>query len=319
MYSNKTIVFYYLIRKHPEIILHQQNSIFTTSDKIFESVEKSFGSCLNQFADVKELIPEFYCRNPDFLVNCHKMQTSGEQSVQNVEIPEWAKSAEDFSYIMRTALESDFVSETLHSWVDLIFGVDQQSTEKFNNFNPECQDIEWGAIKNDQKHSACITLLKEYGVLPSKAFDQPSPVKTMRIVVVSPLNTEQKSKIQKVMNSIISLTSIQNKEFRAQEKQYKQLLAQETQENNKEIQEKKNQLLRLNQEYQIIQLEIEESFKVRDGKRFETEVKEGKTEFNKNSELALKDRKGSQKKLVSKDSEKNLFARKNEVSAGKPR
>jgi hypothetical protein len=262
------------------------------------------------------LIPEFYSRNPDFLINFLKMETSGENSVNNVEIPEWAKNAEDFCGLMRSALESDIVSQSLHLWIDLIFGVDQQSVEKFNNFNPECVDCDWTQVKGEPQKSAYLTLLKEYGVLPFKCFYEASPSKVLRISVISPYSSEQKAKLQKIINQIIHLTQIQSKEFKAQEKQYKQLLAQEGSEKNKETQELKNQLNRLNQEYQIIQQEIEESFRVKDGKRVETEGKE--KFFNvRSAEANLKDRKGSQKKLTSKDSEKNLFARKNEVSAGK--
>ena len=243
------------------------------------------------------------------------MEINGEKSVGNVELPEWAKSAEEFSGIMRTALESDIVSESLHLWIDLIFGVDQQSESKFNTFNPECMDCDWSVIKNENQRSAYLALLKEYGVIPTKVFDSPSPAKVLRISVLSPFTVDQKIRIQKTLSQIQNLTQIHNKEFKAQEKQYKQLLSQEKQEKNKETQDLKNQLNRLNQEYLILQQEIEESFKVRDGKRFDTE---GKVSEGRITGASLKERKGSQKKLVSKESEKNLFGgRKSEISAGK--
>jgi hypothetical protein len=43
-----------------------------------------------------------------------------------VKLPRWAKSAEDFLNVMRKALESEFVSQNLHSWIDLIFGKNQR-------------------------------------------------------------------------------------------------------------------------------------------------------------------------------------------------
>lgn len=238
------------------------------------------------------------------------MEISGEKSVKNVELPEWAGNAEEFCGIMRTALESDTVSESLHLWVDLVFGVDQQSESKFNSFNPECLDCDWSSIRNENQRSAYLSLLKEYGVIPTKIFDSPSASKVLKISVLSPYSTEQKQKIQKILSQIMNLTQIHNKEFKAQEKQYKQLLSQEMLEKNKETQELKNQLNRLNQEYLILQQEIEESFRIREeGKRSDTE---GRITSN------MKERKGSQKKLNNKDSEKNLFSvRKNDLSAGK--
>ena len=41
---------------------------------------------------------------------------------QDVRLPKWAKNAQDFLRINREALESEFVSNHLHQWIDLIFG-----------------------------------------------------------------------------------------------------------------------------------------------------------------------------------------------------
>ncbi len=50
--------------------------------------------------------------------------------VQNVILPNWSKNS-PFLFIktMRDALESDFVSENLHKWIDLIFGYKQSGDE----------------------------------------------------------------------------------------------------------------------------------------------------------------------------------------------
>lgn len=44
------------------------------------------------------------------------------ERVDDVVLPPWAKTPEDFIAIHRRALESEFVSQNLNNWIDLIFG-----------------------------------------------------------------------------------------------------------------------------------------------------------------------------------------------------
>lgn len=49
------------------------------------------------------------------------------QIVEDVALPTWAHdSAAEFVRINRLALESEYVSENLHHWIDLIFGFKQK-------------------------------------------------------------------------------------------------------------------------------------------------------------------------------------------------
>lgn len=50
-------------------------------------------------------------------------------------LPPWARDGQDFIRQCREFLESDYVSEHLHEWIDLIFGYKQQGpeAEKANN------------------------------------------------------------------------------------------------------------------------------------------------------------------------------------------
>jgi len=42
--------------------------------------------------------------------------------VDDIKLPKWATSSEDFLSKHRQALESKHVSQNLHLWIDLIFG-----------------------------------------------------------------------------------------------------------------------------------------------------------------------------------------------------
>ena len=47
--------------------------------------------------------------------------------VSNVELPPWAdKNAFKFVQVMREGIESQYVSNNLHTWIDYIFGCKQR-------------------------------------------------------------------------------------------------------------------------------------------------------------------------------------------------
>ena len=92
---------------------------------MFKGINKEWISCKTNPTNVKELIPEFFMDNTDFLENKMKLDLGIRQNgkrVDDVKLPRWAKSAEDFLSKHRQALESPFVSNNLHKWIDLIFG-----------------------------------------------------------------------------------------------------------------------------------------------------------------------------------------------------
>ena len=57
--------------------------------------------------------------------------------VGDVVLPKWAKSPEEFIFKHRKALESDYVSQNLQKWIDLVYGYQQQGDQavlKMNKF-----------------------------------------------------------------------------------------------------------------------------------------------------------------------------------------
>lgn len=85
-------------------------------------------------SDFKELTPEFYNTNNegDFLINKYGIDFGYRHDgtkIGDVHLPPWAKGPSDFIKKLRTALESDLVSQNLHCWIDLIFGYKQSGPE----------------------------------------------------------------------------------------------------------------------------------------------------------------------------------------------
>lgn len=95
---------------------------------------------MGNMSDFKELIPEFYdtSQSGDFLMNTYGINFGYRcdgSKVHDVALPPWAENAADFVSKLRQALESDYVSNNLHHWIDLIFGYKQRGDEakKANN------------------------------------------------------------------------------------------------------------------------------------------------------------------------------------------
>jgi factor associated with neutral sphingomyelinase activation len=61
---------------------------------------------------------------------------SNSKRVDDVSLPKWARTPEDFLRMNREALESEYVSQNLHKWIDLIFGIKQRSIDDNNVFHP---------------------------------------------------------------------------------------------------------------------------------------------------------------------------------------
>ncbi|OMJ94211.1 hypothetical protein SteCoe_2697 [Stentor coeruleus] len=138
-YSSGGIVLHFLVRLEPYSTQAKliQNNTFDVPDRLFISMTNAWNSCTSNNGDVKELIPELF-DFPDFLFNTNKNQfgiRQNGQPVNDFEYPPWAKNSYDFIRKHRKLLESQYVTEELHNWIDLIFGYKQTGRDAADNLN----------------------------------------------------------------------------------------------------------------------------------------------------------------------------------------
>ena len=183
-YSSVGSVLHYLVRTEPftQLFLELQGGKFDFADRTFFSIQQAWNlSSKISPADVKELTPEFFYL-PEFLLNLNDApfgETQGNHFVNNVLLPPWAKgSARRFIRMHRRALESDYVSSQLNSWIDLIFGSKQkgeQAAKAFNMFLPlsyeGTADIE--ATEDPIEREAQWGIVRSFGQTPKQLLTRP--------------------------------------------------------------------------------------------------------------------------------------------------
>ncbi|KAJ5183037.1 Concanavalin A-like lectin/glucanase subgroup [Penicillium capsulatum] len=186
-YSSAMIVSSYLIRLQPFVksYLLLQGGTFDHADRLFYSIRKAWESASRgNMSDVRELIPEFFYL-PEFLVNSNKYDFGLLQdmttTIDSVELPPWAKGdPKIFIQKNREALESPYVSENLHHWIDLVFGSKQKgdaAVEAVNVFHhlsyKGAKDLD--AIDDPMERLATIGIIHNFGQTPGQIFHRPHP------------------------------------------------------------------------------------------------------------------------------------------------
>lgn len=173
------VVLHFFVRLQPFASLHKkmQGGGFDVADRLFASIPRTWEHNTTMLSEVKELTPEFYSM-PDFLRNINNYdlgRTQSKEQVQDVELPPWASSPEEFIRINREALESDFVSEHLHEWIDLIFGYKQRGPRALEAHNVFYYLTYYGAvnrslIKDEATKKAIELQIAHFGQCPMEIF-----------------------------------------------------------------------------------------------------------------------------------------------------
>ncbi|XP_007566639.1 protein FAN isoform X1 [Poecilia formosa] len=182
-YSSPGYVLFYLVRVAPEHMLCLQNGRFDHADRMFNSISETWKNCLEGATDFKELIPEFYGNDSSFLENRLSLDLGRKQNgtlVGDVLLPPWASDASDFLKKHRLALESQYVSEHLHEWIDLVFGFKQrgsEAVEAHNVFHPLTYEggMDCDSIEDTDQRIAMLTQILEFGQTPKQLFTSPHP------------------------------------------------------------------------------------------------------------------------------------------------
>ena len=112
--------------------------------------------------------------------------------VDDVQLPPWSLGKPRlFVQIHRQALESSWVRDHLHHWIDLIFGFKQSgqaAIDSINVFHPSTYSGFDATTRTDNddpiERNAKLTMIRSYGQVPRQLFRQPHPMS------VQPLNAK---------------------------------------------------------------------------------------------------------------------------------
>ena len=190
-YSTASTVCGFLIRTRPfeRLLMALQGGNFDLADRTFGSIGKAWMSASElSRGDVRELIPEFFYL-PEFLLNINRFDfgiTQAGEVIDDVELPPWAKDdSRLFVLKHREALESEYVSQRLHHWIDLIFGYrsrGHEAVESTNVFHPLSYEdaVNLDSIESAMERQAAAQVIHNFGQTPSKLFNNPHPQRLRR-------------------------------------------------------------------------------------------------------------------------------------------
>ena len=212
---------------------------------------------MNHSTDLRELTPEFFYL-PEFLNNNNKINFGKisdvedlnfkinenidniniNKYIQDVATPIWSKDPCYFIYMNRILLESQFVSNKLNEWIDLIFGNKQKGKEAENSMNlfwnytyEDEINIEEIKSKDIEEYLSYIAKI-EFGQTPTQLFKNPILQRLKKDLTKNNKIFLENKKSMKVFKS----TSEANNHFRNRKETVKKMIIKiKSLENNKLI------------------------------------------------------------------------------------
>ncbi|OHT04027.1 Beige/BEACH domain containing protein [Tritrichomonas foetus] len=174
----------YMIRLEPYTTMHIdiQGGQFDVPARVFSSIADAYRLVKTTHNDFRELTPEFFLM-PEFLVNSDRFDLgrTSNGKIDDVVLPPWANDSPiEFIYKNRKALESEYVSQNINNWIDLIWGEKQRGgkAKAANNvFMHEMYSNIWDeiALNDIEKRSNVEAVLCHIGQIPPQLFDKPHP------------------------------------------------------------------------------------------------------------------------------------------------
>ena len=150
-------------------------------------------------SDVKELIPEFFTC-PEMFLNSNKFPLGTTQDgtpVNDVILPPWANgSAHEFVRKHMLALESEYVSQNLNHWIDLVFGYKQRgpaaaAAHNVFHFLSYEGSVDLDSITDEVDRMATESHIQNFGQTPSQLIlKEPHPRRYSAVECWSPLISE---------------------------------------------------------------------------------------------------------------------------------
>jgi WD40 repeat protein len=203
-YSSAGVILHFLVRQEPftSMAITLQAGRFDCPDRLFFNIKETWKCCNTSLSDVKELLPELFFL-PEMFINTNTLPLGELQDdrgvVNHVLLPPWCQSNPyEFIRLHREALESDYVSDHLHEWIDLIFGFKQTgkaAVDACNVFHyltyENAIDIE--SIQDPLTKNATKAQVTHFGQTPSQLLTKEHPKRLPKEECQLPFTTNFKT------------------------------------------------------------------------------------------------------------------------------
>jgi hypothetical protein len=145
-YSTSSIILYFLVRLSPitEEHIKFQGGQFDKIDRMFFGPD-NYLKIIDFLKDNRELVPEmyyFYEMYYNMNYNYFGYSNSKKITFNNIIIPYEDMNPIEFVYFNRAKLNSNLISESIHLWINNIFGVNQLGIDPEKNRN-SCNIYPW--------------------------------------------------------------------------------------------------------------------------------------------------------------------------------